>query len=292
MSTKEVTVSDVWKDGKNEKDGVKLDLVAHLKNANNRPEAIKMKHQALDLFEFEKMDNPIILDVGCGIGCDIIRMAGMLEIANKSGSITGIDFNTEMVNAAKELTAKEITYEQVSVNIEKMDATEMNIEDATFDVAFISCTLQHISPTDTEKVLSEIHRVLKPDGKIVIIEPEQSALKFYTPNSELKVLVDKMFTGIHMANASVGSGLNWILPNHGFQVEVIESISNVAVDLTSSDPGWIKLNGMTKMAVEKGVLTQEEADKYVPLYSKAAEDRKLMCSSLVFIYKAHKVTIN
>lgn len=286
--TEKETVSDVWKDGKNVQGNVKLDLVAHLKNANEKPEAIAIKQKAVGLCDFDRFENPTILDVGCGIGSDIIRISELLELSSKSGSITGIDFNSEMIAAAKEITAKEITYDQVSVSIQQMDAKKLDFENNLFDIIFISCTLQHISVPDVEIVLSEVNRVLKPNGKLVIVEPEQSALKFYSQNEELKSLVEKLFTGLQMANSSAGSGLYWMLPKRGFTIEAVESFSTISLDLTSSDPGWIKLNGMASMAVRKNIITQEECDKFIPLYITAAKGKELMCSSLVFMYKARK----
>jgi ubiquinone/menaquinone biosynthesis C-methylase UbiE len=49
-----------------------------------------------------------------------------------------------------------------------MDANNLTFEDQTFDVVFGGAILHHL---DIEKTMSHIHRVLKPGGKIVFLEP-------------------------------------------------------------------------------------------------------------------------
>jgi ubiquinone/menaquinone biosynthesis C-methylase UbiE len=49
-----------------------------------------------------------------------------------------------------------------------MDANNLTFEDETFDVVFGSAILHHL---DIEKCINHVHRVLKPGGKIVFLEP-------------------------------------------------------------------------------------------------------------------------
>ena len=93
-------VSDVWKNGKNVQGSIKLDLVAHLKSANSQPYAIKLKNRVLELCEFAEISDSIrILDIGCGIGSDVFRMADTLFNEGRTAIISGIDFNTEVITA-------------------------------------------------------------------------------------------------------------------------------------------------------------------------------------------------
>ena len=49
-----------------------------------------------------------------------------------------------------------------------MDANNLTFEDETFDVVFGGAILHHL---DIDKTMKHVHRVLKPGGKIVFIEP-------------------------------------------------------------------------------------------------------------------------
>ena len=49
-----------------------------------------------------------------------------------------------------------------------MDANDLTFEDESFDIVFGGAILHHL---DVEKSIGHIHRVLKPGGKIVFLEP-------------------------------------------------------------------------------------------------------------------------
>ena len=49
-----------------------------------------------------------------------------------------------------------------------MDANNLSFEDESFDIVFGGAILHHL---DIEKTIGHIHRVLKPGGKIIFLEP-------------------------------------------------------------------------------------------------------------------------
>jgi SAM-dependent methyltransferase len=71
---------------------------------------------------------------------------------------------------------------------EKYDAEWMYIpyEDNNFDYVFIKSVIEHISNTDL--FLSEIYRVLKPGGKVIILTPDYQKQKdfFYDDYTHIK----------------------------------------------------------------------------------------------------------
>lgn len=57
---------------------------------------------------------------------------------------------------------------QFPVELHLMDANNLTFEDESFDIVFGGAILHHL---DIEKSIEHIHRVLKPGGKIVFLEP-------------------------------------------------------------------------------------------------------------------------
>ncbi len=57
---------------------------------------------------------------------------------------------------------------KVKPNFQLMDAHQLEYEDETFDVVFGRSILHHLN---FDRALQEIHRVLKPQGKILFVEP-------------------------------------------------------------------------------------------------------------------------
>lgn len=82
----------------------------------------------------------------------------------KPKSLTCINISeVELDNGKKHAATKSFPIEHCL-----MDANNLTFEDNTFDIVFGGAILHHL---DIEKSIGHIHRVLKPGGKIVFIEP-------------------------------------------------------------------------------------------------------------------------
>jgi len=103
-----------------------------------------------------------VLDVGCGAGVDTI-LAGMMVGPN--GSAVGVDMVPEMIaRAESNLKITGI----VNVSFQNTAAENLPFPDDTFDVV-ISNGVINLIP-DKEAVLAEIHRVLKPGGRLMVAD--------------------------------------------------------------------------------------------------------------------------
>ena len=101
-----------------------------------------------------------VLDVGTGKGAVLIPAAQRIQ---ETGRIIGIDFSSAMLQETECLAraAGIANYE-----LRKMDAEHLEFPDASFDVVVCGFTLFFFPAMDT--ALSEIHRVLKPNGQVGI----------------------------------------------------------------------------------------------------------------------------
>ncbi len=104
-----------------------------------------------------------ILDVATGTA-DVA-----LEIAAKtpgSVTVTGVDFSPQMVELGKEKVRQSPFSDRISLQIAPCEA--IPFEDNCFDSATIAFGIRNV--VDRSCGLKEMLRVLKPDGKIVILE--------------------------------------------------------------------------------------------------------------------------
>jgi ubiquinone/menaquinone biosynthesis C-methylase UbiE len=100
-----------------------------------------------------------ILDFGCGNGENGI-------FAAKCGAdVTGIDISPEGVENAN-LNAKKFQLDK-NCKFVVMDGENMSFPDNTFDLAVEYGVLHHV---DLEKTMSELSRVLKPEGEMICVE--------------------------------------------------------------------------------------------------------------------------
>jgi demethylmenaquinone methyltransferase/2-methoxy-6-polyprenyl-1,4-benzoquinol methylase len=57
-----------------------------------------------------------------------------------------------------------------NIDLQVMDATNLELEDKSFDVAVISLTLHELEENTQQTILHELHRVLKDSGKLIVVE--------------------------------------------------------------------------------------------------------------------------
>ena len=103
-----------------------------------------------------------VLDLGSGAGTDSLIAAQMV---GPEGSVTGIDMTTEMLEkaraAAAELGTDNVTF--VEGEVERLP-----FADGSFDVVISNGVIDLVP--DKDAVFSEIHRVLRPGGRIQIAD--------------------------------------------------------------------------------------------------------------------------
>lgn len=99
-----------------------------------------------------------VLDVATGTGSLAV------ELGKKADKVVGIDLSDKMLAVAgRKSKAENITFQQ-------MDASKMDLEDDSFDIVTISLGLHDMPLEIRNAVLKESKRVLKPNGKLFILE--------------------------------------------------------------------------------------------------------------------------
>jgi arsenite methyltransferase len=104
----------------------------------------------------------VVLDVGSGAGTDSLVAAQMV---GPEGRVTGVDMTPEMLAKSKAAAA-----EMKATNVEFVagEAEGLPFEDESFDVVISNGVIDLIP--DKDAVFSEIHRVLRPGGRIQIAD--------------------------------------------------------------------------------------------------------------------------
>jgi demethylmenaquinone methyltransferase/2-methoxy-6-polyprenyl-1,4-benzoquinol methylase len=122
-----------------------------------------------------KKDNPqAILDIATGTG-DMAIMA--CKLLNPT-QIIGIDISAQMLEIGKKKIEKEGLADRIQLHIG--DSETINYRENTFDAGMVAFGVRNFE--NLEKGLSEIKRVLKPGGQLVVLEfskPKQPVRSFY-----------------------------------------------------------------------------------------------------------------
>ena len=93
------------------------------------------------------------MDIACGYGY------GSTLLAERASKVIGGDYSVEVIELAKEY------YNQENLNFQIEDITSMSFPDDIFDVVVSMETIDHV---DEHPCLSELNRVLKPGGTLII----------------------------------------------------------------------------------------------------------------------------
>lgn len=105
----------------------------------------------------------VVLDVGCGTG----TLALMAKAAaGNEGRVHGIDPSSEMIAVAREKALQS----GAAVDFRAGVIEALPFADATFEVVLSSLMFHHLPPDLKQRGLQEVFRVLKPGGRLTIVD--------------------------------------------------------------------------------------------------------------------------
>jgi phosphatidylethanolamine/phosphatidyl-N-methylethanolamine N-methyltransferase len=111
---------------------------------------------------WSKVEGKNVLEIGVGTGKNFPYYPSGVDI-------TAVDFSERMLRRARERARRE----EVKVNLLQMDAQAMEFKDDAFDS--VAATFVFCSVPDPVRGLEEIRRVVRPGGKVVLLEHVLSA---------------------------------------------------------------------------------------------------------------------
>ena len=110
----------------------------------------------LDKFSNSVGLNGIICDAGCGPSGHIGKY-----LQQKGHRVIGIDISPRCIEIASE-------YED-QIEFKCMDMTDTTFEPNSFDGILSYYSIIHTPKTDASKIFEEFNRILKPDGKLLLV---------------------------------------------------------------------------------------------------------------------------
>lgn len=121
----------------------------------------KPRLRGIELAAIQPQDR--ILEVAVGTGAALLEM---LKRVDKANVVQGVDLTPGMLEKARRTVTKAGF---ANTELRLGDARSLPFEDNTFDVLFNSYMLDLIPLADMPAVLGEFRRVLKKDGRLVLV---------------------------------------------------------------------------------------------------------------------------
>jgi ubiquinone/menaquinone biosynthesis C-methylase UbiE len=120
-----------------------------------------------EMAQFSSWKGKTVLEVGCGLGTDAI------QFARAGAHYTGIDLTPRSI----ELVQKRFQQENLLGNFQVADGENLPFPDNQFDLVYSHGVLHHTP--DTQKAINEVHRVIKPKGKALVMLYHRNSYNYY-----------------------------------------------------------------------------------------------------------------
>lgn len=136
-------------------------------------------------------NNPRILYVGVGGGMELLQFA---YFSRQKNGVIGVDVVDEMLEASLQnfniAETENSWFKKEFVDLRKGDALNLPVSDNSIDVAAQNCLFNIFKSEELKKAISEMYRVLKPHGRLVMSDPicEQSMSETLRNNAQLRAL--------------------------------------------------------------------------------------------------------
>jgi len=218
-----------------------------------------------------------ILDLGCGTG---LLTAEMARAVGQQGQITGLDTSPDMLAAAQGRCS-----EFDHVDLVEGSAFDMPVPDQQFDKAVSVQVFEYFA--DPAPALTELHRVLRPGGRLVIGDTHWDTLAWHSDHPARMQRICKTWDA-HLADRSVPAALPPALRACGFTPEHVQPVTFCDTILRPDGLAVMMIRLMQDFAIQSGETPEAEATAWAEEQHALAAEGRFFMSITHFIWVAHK----
>jgi SAM-dependent methyltransferase len=219
-----------------------------------------------------------ILDVGCGPG---FFAADLSERVGCTGSVTGVDRSPAMLALAAARCAA-----HANVDFREADATALPVDSGQFDAAISVQTLEYVAAVDT--ALAELHRVLRPGGRLVIWDVDWTTLSWHSAERERMERVLRVWDG-HLAHPALPRTLSAQLRRTGFAEIELEGHAFVAQQLSSHAYIGAIFSLLESYVAATGLLPADELAAWTAEQRELSERGEFFFAAIQFCFTATRL---
>lgn len=194
-----------------------------------------------------------VLDVGSGPGMLAVEMAAKV---GPGGQVCGIDISDSMLTIAD---ARAHALGGVAIEFRRGDATAIPYADGSFDVAVSTQVLEYVA--DIPGALGELRRVLRPGGRLVLLDTDWDSIVWHSSDDERMQRVLVAFEQ-HLVDPHLPRTLWPSLDRAGFQAAcpLVVSLLNVGYRPATYSAGLLEL--IAEFVVGRDGVSAEETEAW------------------------------
>lgn len=233
--------------------GVEFDegVARALERMYGTPDVVGQRSRVLQRMELRPGER--VLDVGSGPGLLAVDLA---QCVGAEGRVLGVDRSEAMIAMARARCA-ERGLDQT--RFEQADAMALPCEDASFDAAVSTQVYEYVP--DMKSALAELHRVLRPGGRVLILDTDWDSLVWHSSDRERMARVLCAWDD-HLADPHLPATLAPRLREAGFLVQQREVIPLLNPDFQEHSYSAGILRAIHAFVPGHAEVTQIEADAW------------------------------
>lgn len=215
-------------------------------------EAKQIKLRSYELMQIQTDSQ--VLDVGCGPAIDTIPLS---EFIGEGGRVVGVDNDPAMVEKANQEVKKLKSNRRIE-HIEG-NAESLPFADGEFDRVHAERLFQVLPKETALSVFGELNRVLKSNGRIVLVDTDWGSVSVNFSDSALERRLVTFFATKLRPNGFAGRQLFGLLKEHGYDDVAVEVVPLVHRDFSETPfSEWVPTE-----ALKNKVATQKELDHWI-----------------------------
>ncbi|MBU3060332.1 methyltransferase domain-containing protein [Nocardia sp. NEAU-G5] len=215
------------------------------------------------------------VDIGSGTGSEVMALA---EAVGPEGLAVGVEPDPGLLTAAQ----RRATEAGSTAKFAPGDAYGLPFGAESFDAALCERVFQHL--TAPARATAEIARVLRPGGRVVVMDSDWGTAIVHPGNRQVvQAVIDTLTT--NTTNPFSGRRLPGLLRQAGL---VIDEVGSHALVQDSSIGAGALVARVSAMAVARGAITEEQREKLLADLEAGAESGDIHLSVTMFAVLAHK----
>ncbi len=209
-----------------------------------------------------------VVDLGCGPGFCTFPLS---RLVGSDGHIFAVDSSDKFASV---LQKKIAANNAENISLHQTDAGNLDLEDNSADVVFsrwLFCFLEN-----PLQVIAEVKRVLKPNGKLIIIDYfNYLTANIFPVNDDLSALFKGYLQSVnnHKGSYNIGNDLPQMIVENGLEIESLTPICRIARPNTRIWK-WIELfnEAAVPSLIEQKIWSEQQKADFEREWNKAKKN--------------------